>query len=570
MFKKLLIPLFSFSFLISFSQKGVDDFTMRLNEQKDMELQTIFIDACRQKHLGNTSESIELFYKCLKINPNSTASMYEMSQLFYTNNDVNGAKHLMENAYKINPSNEFYNLFLFKIYNQLQLYDDAIKIGSALVNSNTQNNLLYFQLAHIYSIKKKTKETEKIYNIYESRFGYSNELYDVKLKFYYKENNFKKFKSTLQTLIVYNPENEEFITYLINYFKNTKKEDSALIVCNNYLKINPNSEHVNIEYFLLLNNKPDTIAAISQFENVINNTKIYSGRKIELLNQVIKQSKLLSISQNEESYLNTIVKVNPEDLNSRYARSEYFLKNNIDDKALEDLYFILSKDKSKVAVFENIVSIESKKLQWKNVYDVSKEALQYFSLNGFFFFYAGYSSYNIEKYNEAINYFLTGVSYISDSKVKGQFYQYLGESYFKLNDYSKCYHFFDKAILAEPTNDLALNNYSYYLSLTKDSLNKALEMTIKSNNLSPSNPIFLDTYAWVLYKLERYSEAITIIKKAVDLDKTKNFEIIEHYGDILFKNGFINEAVEQWKVAIENGSTSDQLKKKIELKQLIE
>ena len=49
-------------------------------------------------------------------------------------------------------------------------------------------------------------------------------------------------------------------------------------------------------------------------------------------------------------------------------------------------------------------------------------------------------------------------------------------------------------------------------------------MTEKAIRLSPNNPTYLDTYAWVLYQLGRYEEARTPMRQAVSLDRTGNKE----------------------------------------------
>ena len=52
-----------------------------------------------------------------------------------------------------------------------------------------------------------------------------------------------------------------------------------------------------------------------------------------------------------------------------------------------------------------------------------------------------------------------------------------------------------------------LNNYSYYLSLRKDKLEKAAELSKKSNNIYPKNASFNDTYGWILFQQEKFEEA---------------------------------------------------------------
>ena len=67
-----------------------------------------------------------------------------------------------------------------------------------------------------------------------------------------------------------------------------------------------------------------------------------------------------------------------------------------------------------------------------------------------------------------------------------------------------------------PSNPTVLNNYSYYLSLRGVDLEKAKEMSFNSNLLEPNNGTFQDTYAWILYKLQQYDEALSWILKAVE------------------------------------------------------
>ena len=95
-------------------------------------------------------------------------------------------------------------------------------------------------------------------------------------------------------------------------------------------------------------------------------------------------------------------------------------------------------------------------------------------------------------------------------------------------------------------------------------------MTKLSNKLSPKNPVYLDTYAWVLFKLGRYIDAKTKIEEAISFGGSSNSEIVEHYGDILFKNGMEKEALDSWIKAKNLGGNSNSLDKKISLKSYTE
>ena len=60
------------------------------------------------------------------------------------------------------------------------------------------------------------------------------------------------------------------------------------------------------------------------------------------------------------------------------------------------------------------------------------------------------------------------------------------------------------------------------------------------------------------------------IESALEKDKTKSAELVDHYGDILFMNGDKEKAVEQWKKAKEMGKDSEILNRKIAEQQYIE
>ena len=73
---------------------------------------------------------------------------------------------------------------------------------------------------------------------------------------------------------------------------------------------------------------------------------------------------------------------------------------------------------------------------------------------------------------------------------------------------------YDKALRLDPENAYVLNNYSYYLSLRKQNLEKAKQMSAYANKLEPNNDSFLDTYAWIMFQLGDYNAAKEAQEKA--------------------------------------------------------
>ena len=95
-------------------------------------------------------------------------------------------------------------------------------------------------------------------------------------------------------------------------------------------------------------------------------------------------------------------------------------------------------------------------------------------------------------------------------------------------------------------------------------------MSRKTVDENPKSSTYLDTYAWVLYKLADYEQAKIWMQKSLANGSDMSAVVVEHYGDILFKLNEKDEAIKYWQQAKILGGGSDFLDKKIETKQIYE
>jgi Tfp pilus assembly protein PilF len=148
----------------------------------------------------------------------------------------------------------------------------------------------------------------------------------------------------------------------------------------------------------------------------------------------------------------------------------------------------------------------------------------------------------------------------------------LGDSYYYLKDYKKSDSAYEAVLKFDPDDDHVLNNYSYFLSLRKENLDYAEKLSAKLIEQHPNDPTYLDTRAWVLFNLGKVDEAKKVIEKALEHKDKITGDIVEHYGDILYKLGKSKEAMEQWKKAKEMGNSENpnRLDKKISQGKLYE
>ena len=136
-----------------------------------------------------------------------------------------------------------------------------------------------------------------------------------------------------------------------------------------------------------------------------------------------------------------------------------------------------------------------------------------------------------------------------------------------MGDMQHAYESYDSCLVYRPDEALVLNNYAYYLSLQRQKLDKAEDMSRRSLEQEPDNPTYIDTYAWILFQQKRYAEAKTYIDKALaimadDID-ADDANIIEHAGDIYARLGDKQTAMRYWTLSAQLGNDSPLLAKKL-------
>lgn len=88
----------------------------------------------------------------------------------------------------------------------------------------------------------------------------------------------------------------------------------------------------------------------------------------------------------------------------------------------------------------------------------------------------------------------------------------------------------------QPRNWVLFNNLAWHLCLSGEDLQQAEQLSRATIMAEPSNSVFLDTYAWIMYQLGDYTSAFFYIQRALEnaTPETRE-EVTAHYKAILKK-----------------------------------
>src|SRR6185295_16238811 len=117
-------------------------------------------------------------------------------------------------------------------------------------------------------------------------------------------------------------------------------------------------------------------------------------------------------------------------------------------------------------------------------------------------------------------------------KLTAQFYFQLGSAAERAKDIEQAVKHFRRALEMDPDFAEALNYLGYMWAERGENLDEAKSMIERALKEEPKNAAFLDSMAWVLYKLKKPTEALGYMQKALDLTKEPDATLLDHLGDI--------------------------------------
>lgn len=117
----------------------------------------------------------------------------------------------------------------------------------------------------------------------------------------------------------------------------------------------------------------------------------------------------------------------------------------------------------------------------------------------------------------------------------------------------------DLMILLEndPDDVNALNALGYTLVDKTTRLKEAQKYLEKAIDLKPDDPVIIDSYGWLEFKLGNYDKALEYLRRA--FEEHPDPEIAAHLGEVLWVSGRTSEAKDVWRKALANDPESDYL-----------
>lgn len=515
----------------------------------------------------NSADARRLFDRTLIEDSLFAPAWFEIAELLIDNQPAE-AVPFSRRAGEIDSTNTTYRSQLGRALVTAGDYTEALSIYNQLLTDDPHNPMNYRMLAALYEVKGQPYTAISILDTAEYKLGRIEELTSFKRQLLVNVRMFDKALSETDALINDYPYDDTNYLIKADIYRRMGKDSAAVANYREALRIDSTNVMTLMAVADFYKRKNDNSRYLAVVKRIFELKTFPADQKKQIFEELT-----MNIDYYRANYLainnlaTTLIITHPDDFSILSLYATHLIRSGEIEAAL-GLYksYIEGNPGSDTDPYFAVMDIESYMQRPDSVLKYSAMALGKFPEDPDLYLRNGFAMSSMKKNAEALESYNQAFKFAKTDSVRSVVAGIIGDHYHQAGDTGKTYSAYRKALKYNPDNSTVLNNYAYYLSEEDRQLKKAEQMSARANELSQSNATFLDTHAWILYKLGRYEEAKKYILQAIALDSSGSEVLLVHYGDILYKLGDDFMARVYWKRALEKGYDAAEIETR--LKQL--
>ena len=525
----------------------------------------VYVEAIKQKLMGNGGDALKYLEQCIKINPESDAAYYQMAQIVIGNGDIKNGKRYAGKAISIDQDNIWYLMMLAGIYYQEKNIDSAIIYYEKAVRYFPDKENLQLTLGNLYSENRNFEKANAIFNSLDRKYGINETTTLSAIKNLMSEKRFDEALVKADKLLQEYPDEILYNGLLAEIYRGKGENEKAQEVYNQLIVRNPDNPETQLSLcdFLISEKKYEEL--FMMLNTVILNSKVTREDKISLFAQLLELPDIIKDKGDKVILALMVMEANyKEDDIVPLLRPELLIKMAKLPEASKRLEEIIISKPENYYAWEKLLLVYLQMEDYTKLMNKGEECATRF--NRSFIAKVLYANGAIEngKYSVALEELRKAEILAGDDKdFKMQVLTMRADVYYRMKDYTNAFEIFEEAIKYNSEDLTVLNNYAYYLAEQNIKLKEAEEMARKVIEKEKGNTTYMDTYGWVLYKRGKLNEAAKIMEEIINSGEKPDAEWFEHYGFILKRQKNCAKAIENWNIAIRIDSTKTNLTKEI-------
>ena len=513
-----------------------------LTSEQQRKYDYFFLEAMRLKEKKDYASAFGLLQHCLDIHPNAASALYEVSQYYMFLRQVPQGQEALEKAVANAPDNYWYSQGLASLYQQQNELDKAITLLEQMVVRFPAKQDPLFNLLDLYGRQEKYDKVISTLNRLEKHMGKNEQLSMEKFRIYLQMKDDKKAFQEIESLVQEYPMDMRYQVILGDVYLQNGKKQEAYDVYQKVLAAEPDNPMAIFSMASYYKQTGQEELYQQQLDTLLLNKKVTPDTKVGVMRQMIVENEQADKDSTQIIALfDRIMKQEQDDPQIPMLYAQYLLSKNMEAESVPVLEQVVDLDPTNNAARMMLIGAAVKKEDYKQIIKVCEPGIEATPDALEFYYYLAVAYNQAEKPDSVISICKRALEHkTADGKkeIVSEFYSILGDMYHTQKQMKEAYAAYDSALVYNPSNIGALNNYAYYLSVERRDLDKAEEMSYKTVKAEPNNATYLDTYAWILFEKGNYAEARIYIDNAMKSEGgDKSDVIVEHCGDIYYMTG---------------------------------
>ena len=527
-----------------------------LSQDKARRYDAMFLEAVCQRQKGNIDAAFDLLRHCVDLDSTRSEAYYYLAQYYTALKQKDKAIAYFQKASVLEPDNDTYLETLANVYVSQRQYKEATDVLQRLYDKNPEREEVLGMLVQLYEQQGDYDNAIKALTRLETIEGKSERLSYAKSNLYTQKGDKMAAIAEMKTLADQYPNDNNYRCLYANTLYVNGQKKKAINIYEKVLRQEPDNRNAQLAMLAYYGDRKDSVKIQEYVERILMNKNATTDDRIGLMRQVIGDSEQQGGDSTKVLRLfHRMLSMPQTDADVAIFCAAYMnMKKMPNDSISRVLERVLEISPDHAAARLQLVSYAWQAEDRDRVIALCKDARQYNPDEMAFYYYQGIAYYQKKQLDNALDAFQNGIGVItqeSNPEIVSDFYAVMGDIYHQKGIEDKAFAAYDSCLQWKDDNIGCLNNYAYYLSVKNIRLDDAEKMSLRTIKAEPDNPTYLDTYAWILFQQHRYEEAVTYIDRTLKNDADSSSVMLEHAGDIYYKAGHLDKALEFWQKALE-------------------
>jgi tetratricopeptide (TPR) repeat protein len=541
--------------------------TRELTAEDRAKGRSLFMRGITEFELENYDEAIVLLSEAIQFMDPGSGINFSLSEAYFKTGDLINAAHFAAEAVRLEPENKWYRIHLVDIYRSAGRNQATLDELEKTLEYHPNDLDVLYMLAQEQANQGQHLRSNETYNSIQQRTGPEFNLLYQKYRNFYALRMRDSTITTLEQMRALEPDNMATLKALSQLYLEDDNRDAAIGVLEDALDRNPRD--------------PETILALSD----IHATENEWGEVSELLETLVGDE-LIRVEIKAEVVQYMVGRYQGdrgnETLQTGAARLVDMLTTLHPDYGLghalaADFYILSGDDEKTIRALDNTTRLmPENEMAWQRRVQIlfsaghydeairaGKEADELVPDDVLILFFTGLAYSMSDRKQEALEWLERAADVPARRDLRSDIHGTIGDTYSALDNWPEAEKAYERALEYNSENDVALNNYAYYLSVRNLRLEDAREMSKRALEMRPDNPAFLDTLGWIYFKMGDYQKAYEYISASIDTGSASP-TVMEHMGDVYEKLGNMEEARSWWQKSLDSDSSRDHLREKLE------